>query len=139
MTLPKDNDEVSTWRMPAKPTMADLAKRGIPESWHCIDCGINTAPGCLGRAAYMAEVERQRANGMSDSWVVTLDIDERSEVYCVWPHVWAEAGMPEMGGCLCIGCLETRLGRRLRPKDFLLGGLNNLMGTPRLMNRKGWP
>jgi len=60
MTLPKDNDEVSTWRMPAKPTMADLAKRGIPESWHCIDCGINTAPGCLGRAAYMATLKAMK-------------------------------------------------------------------------------
>ena len=33
------------------------------------------------------------------------------------PEAWA-AGMKAMGGCLCVGCLEKRLGRCLRPKDF---------------------
>jgi hypothetical protein len=29
--------------------------------------------------------------------------------------------MDPMGGCLCIGCLEKRLNRVLRPKDFQRG------------------
>jgi hypothetical protein len=46
------------------------------------------------------------------------------------------------GGCLCIGCLEKRLGHRLQPKDFLRGhpfNLPHVPGTPRLMNRRGRP
>jgi hypothetical protein len=27
-----------------------IPSRIIPESWHCIDCGVNTAPGLLNRA-----------------------------------------------------------------------------------------
>jgi hypothetical protein len=26
--------------------------------------------------------------------------------------------MEPYGGCLCIGCLERRIGRKLKPKDF---------------------
>jgi hypothetical protein len=40
------------------------------------------------------------------------------EWYMVNDNLWKAAGMEEMGGCLCIGCLEERLGRRLRPDDF---------------------
>jgi hypothetical protein len=32
--------------------------------------------------------------------------------------VLAAAGMEPLSGCLCVGCLEARLGRRLIPKDF---------------------
>src|SRR5262245_59749408 len=40
------------------------------------------------------------------------------EVYMVHDHLWEAAGMAPDGGFLCIGCLETRLGRRLAPADF---------------------
>jgi hypothetical protein len=39
-------------------------------------------------------------------------------------------------GCLCIGCLEKRIGRRLKPKDFTDHPFNQLPGTPRLLNRR---
>ena len=48
--------------------------------------------------------------------------------------------MEPFGGCLCIGCLEKRLGGRLKPKDFQRGhpvNYPNVPGTPRLMNRRG--
>jgi hypothetical protein len=41
-----------------------------------------------------------------------------TEWYDVHDHVWAAAGMAPYGGCLCIGCLEVRLGRKLRRGDF---------------------
>jgi hypothetical protein len=41
-----------------------------------------------------------------------------SEVYMVHNRIWKAAGVEPMGGCLCIGCLERRIGRRLKPKDF---------------------
>jgi hypothetical protein len=37
----------------------------------------------------------------------------------VKPRVWKASGMADWGGCLCIGCLEKRIGRQLTPKDFL--------------------
>jgi hypothetical protein len=35
--------------------------------------------------------------------------------------VWEKTGVEPMGGCLYIGCLEKRIGRRLR--DHLLNAL----------------
>jgi len=107
----------------------DLTGRS-PESWLCVDCGINTAPGCLTRA----ELE-QALNAGQES--VEYTIDNRFEVYTVRAVVWQAAGMEPFGGCLCIGCLEQRLGRRLKPKDFLRDHpLNTLPGTPRLLRRR---
>ena len=43
------------------------------------------------------------------------------------------------GGCLCIGCLERRLGRQLCPKDFPQGRPFNsaeVPGTERLQSRR---
>ena len=87
-----------------------------PESWHCIDCGTNTAPGMSNRV----ELEAAFAANESDKGV-TQQITAESEIYTVRKAVWAAAGMEPNGGCLCIGCLEKRLGRRLRPKDFQRG------------------
>ena len=69
-------------------------------------------------------------------------IDDQSEVYHVRDAVWKAAGMEPFGGCICIGCLEKRLGRKLKPKDFLRGHQWNrpiVPGTPRLMKRRGRP
>lgn len=40
------------------------------------------------------------------------------EWYMVNDSVWKAAGMKAIGGCLCIGCLEERLGRTLTSDDF---------------------
>jgi hypothetical protein len=49
-----------------------------------------------------------------------LDTIEADEFYLVRDGLWPKE--PDAGialvGCLCIGCLETRLGRRLEPGDF---------------------
>jgi hypothetical protein len=76
---------------------------------------------------------------IGDDWCIPNELDHRSEVYTVRDAVWKKAGMEQMGGCLCIGCLEKRLGRKLKPKDFLRGhALNNPIfpGTPRLLRRR---
>jgi hypothetical protein len=110
-----------------------------PESWCCIDCGVNTAPGNLNRAEWENTVK-----ALGKLWEtgtgVEIIIDNRSEVYTVREAVWKRAGVEPMGGCLCIGCLEKRIGRRLKPKDFLRGHpFNRLPGTPRLLQRRGRP
>jgi hypothetical protein len=116
-------------------SLDDLSKAGMPENWLCIDCGANTAPGNLTRAELAGAFSVLSANKTPN-----LHFDEDTEIYTVRKTVWKAAGMEPMGGCLCIGCLENRLGRRLRPKDFQHGnGLNDpqLPGTPRLLDRRG--
>jgi hypothetical protein len=117
-------------------TKPDLRGR-LPESWACIDCGINTAPGLKNRA----EMEQAFARlfGKDNTQPVEQDINERSEVYTVKAAVWQAAGMGPMDGCLCIGCLEKRLGRELAPIDFpRKDALNRVpVGTERLLSRRG--
>jgi len=105
------------------------------ESWLCVDCGFNTAPGFLSR------VERQKAikaNGRR----IQETIDSNSEVYAVRDSVWQRTGLEPEGGCLCIACLEKRLGRRLKSEDFDHYDPYNdpsLPGTRRLLERRGKP
>jgi len=113
-----------------------------PESWACVDCGINTWPGFPTRV----EIER-RYNTLAASKTLSatgeepplakLTVNDRCEVYTVRDSVWKAAGMEPMGGCICIGCLEKRLGRRLNPKDFpRRHPFNSLPGTERLIERR---
>jgi len=103
----------------------------MPESWACIDCGTNTAPGLLNRE------QLDQHSPPTGTIKASLTIDERSETYTVKRTVWEAAGMELMGGCLCIGCLEKRLGRMLTAKDFVRGHpFNSLPGTKRLLARR---
>jgi hypothetical protein len=110
------------------------ARGKIPESWACIDCGVNTAPGMSNRI----QVEQGLATlALTGETGVEQVINQQSEVYCVKPAIWKSSGMTEMGGCLCIGCLEKRLGRILTPKDFLRNHpFHSLPGTARLRSRR---
>jgi hypothetical protein len=112
--------------------------KGLMSEHHlCIDCGFNTAPGFITRAEM--EVAFHRGDG-DEGKGVEQSITEDSEVYIVRNHVWAAAGMEPYGGCLCIGCLEKRLGRRLKPNDFQRDHAFNdhrLPCTPRLRDRRG--
>ena len=108
----------------------DDCKYGTPENWLCVDCSVNTAPGFLPR------IEKEQAFNAGHESVEEY-VDDQSEVYMVRVAVWEAAGMEPFGGCLCIGCLEQRLGRRLKPKDFLRGhSFNTMPGTPRLLQRQ---
>lgn len=112
--------------------MTKIPRGAIPESWDCIDCGINTAPGFFNRDLI--------AKALAADWNnqgVSQTVDDWSEVYMVKPAVWKAAGMGEMDGCLCIGCLEKRIGRMLVPKDFPRKHPFNVMpGTKRLLARR---
>ena len=86
----------------------------------CVDCGTNCC--WEGRTVLPA---------LPHTW----------EFYWVHDKVWAKAGMGELDGSLCVGCLETRLGRRLRRKDFDFSRSENQISvtylTPRLAKRQG--
>jgi hypothetical protein len=108
----------------------DEKNDNLTESWRCIDCGVNTAPGLLGGA----DLRNALANAPDGK--VDQSVGDDTEVYTVRKVVWAEARMEDRRGCLCIGCLEKRLGRRLRPKDFDDHVFNTMPGTPRLLSRR---
>ena len=110
----------------------DSLEGSVPESWCCVDCSVNTAPRLLNRA----EMERAFAAMGNADLGIEQHIDDRSEVYTVRDAVWKKAGMELMGGCLCIGCLEKRLGRRLKPRDFRGDPFKELPGTERLLSRR---
>jgi hypothetical protein len=124
---------MSNWRRLQKRSIADRkgSFKGVtPESWHCVDCGADTAPGCPGRVQMEEDFRR---NGRS-----ALMVSAQSEVYTVHDHVWRKAGMEAYGGCLCVGCLEERIGRPLTPDDFPDHVFNTtLPGTTRLLERQG--
>jgi hypothetical protein len=83
------------------------------ESWCCPDCGVAIAN------------------------LAGKDIPVyRPEAYMVRNTVWKAAGMEQMGGCLCVGCLEKRLGRCLRPKDFTRRPINTMTGADRPIERR---
>jgi hypothetical protein len=115
-----------------------MFKGVVTESWLCVDCGVNTAPGLLNRA----ETE-EVAKALGVLWKssgINQHVDDRSEVYMVRDAVWRKAGIEGMGGSLCVGCLERRIGRKLKPKDFPRDHPFNDMrmpGTPRLLDRRG--
>jgi len=55
----------------------------------------------------------------------------------VKPAVWKAADMTRSAGCLFIGCVETRLGRMLTPKDFVRNHpFHSFRGTERLLARR---
>ena len=62
----------------------------------CVDCGCDTCP-----------------RGQPDEW------------YMVHDALWASAGMAPDGGCLCVKCIEQRIGRQLNHADFTNADVNN--------------
>jgi hypothetical protein len=111
----------------------------IPDSWHCVDCGKDTAPGFYGRSEMEEAIKVAKAEGWWGERSIKQSVDDRSEVYTVRDAVWAEAGMEPWGGCLCVGCLEKRLGRKLKWKDFRQDDPLNqpdVPGTERLLTRR---
>jgi hypothetical protein len=102
------------------------------ESQCCIDCGYNTHPGAPPRE--LAEFLMNRDG------TFPVRFTEDCEVYIVKESVWKASGVAPYGGCLCIGCLEKRIGRKLKPKDFRPGHPFNNPGMPcteRLRDRRG--
>ena len=104
----------------------------ITESWLCVDCGVNTAPG-------KPDGPQTRID-LALYGETEITFDHNSEVYHVRDAVWKQAGMRGWNGCLCIGCLERRLRRQLRPRDFARHDREvwaRLPSTERLLNRRG--
>lgn len=109
----------------------DVSGDSGPESHDCVDCGVNTCPGAP---------PRESAKMLMDtcgSFPITYT--DECEVYIVNESVWKQAGMEPSGGCLCIGCLERRIHRKLTPQDFPEHPFKSVPGTPRLRSRMALP
>ena len=48
-----------------------------------------------------------------------MELNDQLEVYHLRDAVWKAAGMAPFAGCLCVGCLEKRLGRQLGPRILI--------------------
>lgn len=70
-----------------------------------------------------------------------VNIFEIKEYYMVSDACWKRSGMKPRGGFLCIGCLEKRLGKKLKSYNFKKCPLNwrNIIvpdhGSHRLISR----
>lgn len=76
---------------------------------------------------------------MFDCMDCGTDTNESKEYYTLLDQVWLEAN-PDDFGMLCIGCVETRLGRMLTRADFDLSAPINhgVFGrSDRMLNRLG--
>ena len=105
----------------------------IVELWLCVDCGVNTNPGHPSGPEMRIDLALK---GVSQ-----IKVDRDSEVYHVKDKVWFKAGMRNWNGCLCVGCLEQRLGRQLQPNEFSRHDKERFAHFPcteRLLNRRGF-
>lgn len=72
-----------------------------------------------------------------------IDTIEGAEYYMVIDIIWSTTGLGPYDGKLCIGCLETRLGRILTQEDFMDAPINDpalfkVKRSDRLLNRLGY-
>jgi hypothetical protein len=110
-------------------TLVTSAVGRVSESHLCIDCGVDTAPGTEGRK----EIEASLLVGRP----TFTNFGPDTEMYIVTDEVWEQSGLEAWGGCLCIGCLEKRIGRPLKPDDFPDHPFNHMPTSKRLMKRRG--
>lgn len=61
-------------------------------------------------------------DGMFDCHDCGVNTWEIQEYYMIHNHLWEIHGVKI--GMLCVGCLEERFGRQLRPTDFTLVPIN---------------
>lgn len=69
----------------------------------------------------------------------TGNTSQMREHYFVRTELWTQVH-PSKAGMLCIGCFETRLGRKLVPSDFTSAHINDPKKyemSDRLRNRLG--
>jgi hypothetical protein len=90
------------------------------------------------RAGFRDAINEQRARLA----VYCLDCCENTvelgEYFMLRDDVWLEANSGG-NGMLCVGCVEERLGRHLRPDDFTDADVNrDEFGSARLRSRMRW-
>jgi len=59
-----------------------------------------------------------------------VDTGKIGEFYFVYSHIWHDA-VGSYCGMLCIGCLESRIGRELDSRDFTSAYINSISFSPK--------
>lgn len=67
--------------------------------------------------------------GCADCAICAVDCNEIDEYYMVTNELWDEYGVEH--GMLCVGCIESRMGRQLVKTDFMVGAGDNAPGQIR--------
>src|SRR5262249_48726954 len=106
-----------------------LEEMGLPESEIAIVLSYLPLQGggCDCEVVFNVDMTDPRPLVSFDCHDCGNDFDEYD--YMVEDAVWAASGLEPDGGQLCIGCLERRLGRRLKRDDFKSVSLNNKIGS----------
>ena len=106
-------------------------KATTPEFWSPVHFGVNTAPGFLDR--------KQTEIAIAIYGKAEISYTDELEVYMVTEKGWRMTGKSKAWAKnRVIGCLEKRIGRRLKP-DFPDHAFNSpdLPATRRLLKRRG--
>src|SRR5262245_47681959 len=95
-----------------------LKQMGLPQSEIAIVLRYLGLQGghCDCEVIYNVDMTKPRPLVSFDRVDCGADFDEFD--YMVEDTVWAAGGLEPDGGLLCIGCLERRLGRRVKRDDF---------------------
>jgi hypothetical protein len=112
-----------------------IPKGAIPESWNCVDCGVNTAPGLYGRAMMEAAIA---AIGVA-AWEregVEQTYDDQTEVYTVREAIWKRpAWIPMAVACASAVWSSDSVAQT---QGFPPGRcIHQVPTTPRLIERQG--
>lgn len=94
-----------------------------------------TTARAIFRASFISERVKMKRN--KKFLCTDCNIDTKYEFYFVHTDLWLSV-MPSITGMLCIGCLESRLGRQLCAKDFTDAYINDIRfgdRSPRLLDR----
>lgn len=65
----------------------------------------------------------------------TFRADKQDEWYMIRDALWLKAN-PNDDGKMCIGCVELKIGRRLRPKDFRPAPVNRVEFKGRVVSKR---
>jgi hypothetical protein len=115
--------------------IADYLTGRMSEHYLCIDCGHNTHPGAATKREVAEALWRDRQNGVE--WQDTVPMAQTlRNTWCAIKYGQMRAWSLGAGASASV-CLEKRLGRRLRPKDFQhRHPFNTLPGSERLLKRR---
>ena len=84
---------------------------------------------------------RRKSRGRFSCVDCSQDLRKLCEPYEAIPSTAADAKLAKIDVNICVGCLEGRLGRKLRPEDFTEDDINTsplILRSHRLIDRQSW-
>jgi hypothetical protein len=89
----------------------------IPESWLCVDCGVNTAPGCLNRIEMEKAIEALGRDGKrGEAFEFQSTISRRSTLFA--PLCGRQREWSQWAGAFALVVLKSVLGVSCDPRIF---------------------